>query len=73
MRKVVFWLIVLSTTLCLSVGSVFAQPIPQGNVQIVVNRDNVNIRLSPALGAELAGTVNAGYATTANGRSPDNQ
>jgi uncharacterized protein YraI len=73
MRKVVFWLIVLSTTLCLSVASVFAQPIPQGSVQIVVNRDNVNIRLSPALGAELAGTVNAGYATVANGRSPDNQ
>jgi len=73
MRKVVFWLIVLSTTLGLSVASVFAQPIPQGSVQIVVNRDNVNIRLSPALGADLAGTVNAGYATTANGRSPDNQ
>ncbi len=73
MRKVVFWLIVLSTSLCLSAGSVFAQPIPQGSVQIVVNRDNVNIRLSPALGAELAGTVNAGYATVANGRSPDNQ
>ena len=73
MRKVLFWLIVLSATLCLSGGSVFAQPIAQGSVQIVVNRDNVNIRLAPALGADLAGTVNAGYATTANGRSPDNQ
>ncbi len=73
MRKVLFWLIVLSATLCLSVGTVFAQPIAQGSVQIVVNRDNVNIRLAPALGADLAGTVNAGYATTANGRSPDNQ
>ncbi len=73
MRRVLFWLIVLSAALCLSVGSVFAQPIARGNVQIVVNRDNVNIRLAPALGADLAGTVNAGYATTANGRSPDNQ
>ncbi len=73
MRKVVFWFIVLSAALCLSVGSVLAQPIAQGSVQIVVNRDNVNIRLAPALGAELAGIVNAGYATTANGRSPDNQ
>ncbi len=73
MRKVVFWLIVLSTTLCLSVGAVFAQPIPPGSVQFVVNRDNVNVRMSPALGAELAGIVNAGYATVANGRSPDNQ
>ena len=73
MRKVLFWLVVLSAMLCLSVGSVFAQPIAQGSVQIVVNRDNVNIRLAPALGADLAGTVNAGYATTANGRSPDNQ
>ena len=73
MRKVVFWLLVLLTTLTLSVGIVFAQPIPQGSVQIVVNRDNVNVRMSPALGADLAGTVNAGYATVANGRSPDNQ
>ncbi len=73
MRKVVFWLIVFCTAVGLSVGSVLAQPIAQGSVQIVVNRDNVNIRMSPALGADLAGTVNAGYATTANGRSPDNQ
>lgn len=73
MRKVVFWFMVFSAALCLSVGSVLAQPIAQGSVQIVVNRDNVNIRLAPALGAELAGIVNAGYATTANGRSPDNQ
>ena len=73
MRKVVFWLLVLLTTFVLSVGIVFAQPIPQGSVQIVVNRDNVNVRMSPALGADLAGTVNAGYATVANGRSPDNQ
>lgn len=73
MRKVVFWLIVFLTTFCLSVSSILAQPIPQGSVQIVVNRDNVNIRLAPALGADLAGTVNAGYATVANGRSPDNQ
>lgn len=73
MRKVVFWLLVLLTTLALSVGIVFAQPIPQGSVQIVVNRDEVNVRMSPALGADLAGIVNAGYATVANGRSPDNQ
>lgn len=73
MRKVVFWLLVLLTTAGLAGGVVFAQPIPQGSVQIVVNRDNVNVRMAPALGAELAGLVNAGYATVANGRSPDNQ
>ncbi|MBN8618513.1 MAG: SH3 domain-containing protein [Anaerolineae bacterium] len=73
MRKVVFWLVILPVILGLSLGTVVAQPIPQGSVQFVVNRDNVNIRMAPALGADIAGTVNAGYATTANGRSPDSQ
>ncbi|MEZ4669487.1 MAG: SH3 domain-containing protein [Anaerolineae bacterium] len=65
--------VLLTLLLCLSYTATLAQPVPTGSVQIVVNRDNVNIRMAPALGAELAGSVNAGYATSANGRSPDNQ
>lgn len=72
-KRSFFRLAVLLTLLCWSFGVTLAQPVPSGSVQIVVNRDNVNIRLAPALGAELAGSVNAGYATSANGRSPDNQ
>ncbi len=34
-------------------------PIPPSGVDIVVNRDGVNVRISPAIGAELVATVNA--------------
>ncbi|MEO0562429.1 MAG: SH3 domain-containing protein, partial [Chloroflexota bacterium] len=45
----------------------------QSTVRIVVDRDFVNIRIVPALGADLVGTANAGTPFTATGRSPDNE
>jgi len=45
----------------------------QGQVRVVVDRDNVNIRIVPALGAELVGTANAGTTFVATGRSPNNE
>lgn len=71
--RLFFRLAALLTLACLSFAVTLAQPVPTGSVQVVVNRDNVNIRLAPALGAELAGSVNAGFVANANGRSPDNQ
>jgi hypothetical protein len=58
----------------LLLAALFATPIPaQGQVRIVVDRDFVNIRIVPALGAELVGTANAGTTFVATGRSPDNE
>ncbi|MFN8452560.1 MAG: SH3 domain-containing protein, partial [Anaerolineae bacterium] len=48
-------------------------PIPHANVTVVVDRDGVNVRLLPALGAEVIATVNAGFSTTILARSPDNE
>ncbi len=73
MRKTAFWLSVVIATLWLSLGLALAQPLPQTTVQILVNRDDVNIRISPALGAEVIGFVDAGWTAYANARSPDNQ
>ncbi len=74
MRKLAFWFIVLLAALPLSIGVVAAQPLPQPpDVTILVNRDGVNVRISPALGADVAGFVNAGWTAKATGRSPDNQ
>ncbi len=38
-----------------------AIPIPPSGVDMVVNRDNVNVRLVPAIGAEVIGFVNSGW------------
>lgn len=73
MRRLAFWLIVLVGTLCLSITAVFAQPLPVVGVDILVNRDNVNIRNAPALGADIVAYVNAGWTASANARSPDSQ
>ena len=48
-------------------------PVPVANVTVVVDRDGVNVRLYPAIGAEVIATVNAGYSTNILSRSPDNQ
>ncbi len=48
-------------------------PIPHPDVTIVVDRDNVNVRLYPAIGAELVATVNAGFSTNILARSGDGQ
>ncbi len=48
-------------------------PIPRAGVTVVVDRDGVNVRLLPAIGAEVLATVNAGYSTNILARSPDNE
>ncbi len=48
-------------------------PIPHPDVTVVVDRDGVNVRLYPAIGAEVIATVNAGYSTNILARSGDNQ
>jgi uncharacterized protein YgiM (DUF1202 family) len=71
MRRIGF--IVLLAMLWLSLGSVAAQPLPQVGVNVLVNRDSVNVRVAPALGADIVAYVNAGWTAVANARSPDNQ
>jgi uncharacterized protein YraI len=72
MRKTAFWLIILLLAV-LSLNTVAAQPLPQPNVTILVNRDGVNVRVMPAIGAEVLGFVQAGNTFPATGRSPDNE
>lgn len=70
MRK---WWPALILWLCLSIYPALAQDgAPQG-VTILVNRDGVNVRLYPEIGAEVIGFVNAGWRAPATGRSPDNE
>ncbi|MBZ0286771.1 MAG: SH3 domain-containing protein, partial [Anaerolineae bacterium] len=73
MRKTAFRLITLLASLCLTLGTVYAQQLPQTSITILVNRDGVNVRVAPALGAEVLGFVQAGWTAPATGRSPDNQ
>ena len=73
MRKTAFRLITLLASLCLTLGTVYAQQLPQTSITILVNRDGVNVRVAPALGADVLGFVQAGWTAPANGRSPDNQ
>ncbi len=47
--------------------------LPLSNVQVVVNRDGVNVRLVPAIGAEVIGFVNAGFSAFVRARSGDSQ
>ncbi|MCL4249932.1 MAG: tandem-95 repeat protein [Anaerolineae bacterium] len=53
-------------------ASLVCPPVPT-DVTVVVNRDGVNVRLFPAIGAEVLGFLNAGYDTEARARSADNQ
>jgi uncharacterized protein YraI len=53
-------------------ASAVCAPVPT-DVTVVVNRDGVNVRLFPAIGAEVIGFVNAGYAAQVRARSADNQ
>ncbi len=48
-------------------------PIGVTNITVVVDRDGVNVRLIPAIGAEVIATVNAGFSTNILARSPDDQ
>jgi uncharacterized protein YraI len=73
MRRTAFWFITLLAFGCLSLSAAYAQQLPQPTVTILVNRDGVNVRVAPALGADVLGFVQAGWTAPANGRSPDNQ
>jgi uncharacterized protein YraI len=73
MRKVAFRFIILLVGLWFSMTQVLAQPLPDGSVYLVVNRDDVNVRIAPALGADIVAFVDAGWTTIADGRSPDSQ
>jgi hypothetical protein len=50
-----------------------APGIPSTGVVFVVNRDGVNVRTFPAIGAEVIGFVNAGYTFEAQARSGNNE
>jgi uncharacterized protein YgiM (DUF1202 family) len=70
MRKSIFTLVLFTCVLMLSV-SVMAQ---SGVVRAVVSNENANVRIVPAIGAELRGTVPAGFVfDEVTGRSPDNE
>ena len=76
MRKQGFWLLTLAVALVLTTSLVAAQDDPINSptgVSILVNRDGVNVRLFPEIGAEVIGFVNAGWRAPATGRSPDNE
>jgi uncharacterized protein YgiM (DUF1202 family) len=46
---------------------------PRSNVVVVVDRDGVNVRLLPAIGAEVIAFVNAGFTANVITRSPDSE
>jgi uncharacterized protein YraI len=69
MRRTAFGFIVWLAALGLLGAAVSAQT----GAEILVNRDGVNVRLYPAIGAEVLGFVEAGWRAPATGRSPDNQ
>lgn len=73
MRKRTFWLTAFVIALMLSIGTALAQQLTQPGVTLLINRDGVNVRLLPALGAEVLGFVNAGWTASVTGRSPDNE
>ena len=73
MRRPAFLLITVILTLCLTGGLALAQELQPAGVSVVVNRDNVNVRLLPAIGAEVIGFVNAGYTPVVEARSADNE
>jgi uncharacterized protein YraI len=73
MRRTALWFISLLVLLCLSPGVSSAQQIPETGVTVLANRDGVNVRLFPAIGAEVIGFVNAGWTAPATGRSADNE
>lgn len=66
-RKAFIWVL---ATLWLCVGG---SALAQGTVRFVLNRDNVNIRLLPALGAEVIAFANAGTTFVADARSQDSE
>ena len=50
-----------------------AVPMPPTGVRVVTNRDDVNVRLVPAIGAEVVAFLPAGYDLAVEARSADNE
>ena len=70
MRKIAFWLLLLMTLMSISISSTFAQ----SGVRAVVVNEFANVRIVPAIGADVIATVPAGYLFEfVNGRSSDNE
>lgn len=70
MRKKAFWLALLFGVLLLITGSTLAQ----SGVRVVVVNEFANVRVVPAIGAEVRGTVPAGWVfEIVSARSPDNE
>lgn len=75
MRKLAFWPVLLLGLVVLSLGSGLTNTVlAQSGVRALVINEFANVRIAPAIGAEVRGTVAAGYVfETVTGRSPDNE
>ncbi len=69
MRNTRLWFVTLIALLLLSVSVTFAQD----GITALVTSEFANIRITPALGAEVIASVPAASRYPATGRSPDNQ
>ncbi len=79
MRKFAFWSALLAGWMLLSIASTgggFTQSVlaQDSGVRALVINEFANVRIAPAIGAEVRGTVAAGFVfETVTGRSPDNE
>ncbi len=70
MRRKTFWLIMFLVALCLlAEGTLLAQ----AGVRVVVVNEYANVRVIPAIGAEVVDSVDAGTEFLANAHSGDNE
>lgn len=73
MRTFRFAFGLLAVLICTTFSLTYAQELPRFDVTVLVNRDEVNVRIAPALGAEVVAFVDAGFTAQATGRSADGQ
>ncbi|MDX1991671.1 MAG: SH3 domain-containing protein [bacterium] len=72
MRRKAFWWIVLLGLMCLTISVALSQD--DGRVRLLITNEFANIRVLPALGADVRGSVPAGYIfEIVNGRSADGE
>jgi hypothetical protein len=70
MRRIAFWMALLLVMISFSSSALFAQ----GGVRALVVNEFANVRIVPAIGAEVRGTVPAGYVfEIVTARSPDGE
>lgn len=77
-RKAIFFITTMFvfavlTGLAATLASNLFQTQVNTGVTVRVNRDTVNVRLVPAIGAEVIGFANEGFTATATGRSGDGE